>query len=164
MWLFVAQPLADLQKGREKLDTEASAAQLARVQLDRIRTLRAEQVRLGFDPSSQALSENKLEEGKQMNFLFEQMSGVARGVGISIRSFERAGQGLNSSGFAQLNLDTNFLQMISFLSALSQISIPLHISEFSARQTSRSLDKISFSLTISLPTFERDQQQLCSSF
>jgi hypothetical protein len=163
LWLFVAQPLAELDSRREKIATDASTAQLVRTRLGRVRSLRQEQTRLGFTPNAHVFSEKELEEGKHMNFLLEQMSGIARGVGISIRSFERAGQGLNSAGFAQVTLDTNFLQMISFLEALSQISVPVRITEFRAHQMSSSADKISFSLTISLPPFEPNQEQTCPS-
>ncbi len=161
MLLFVAAPLRELSNNREKQATEGLIAENARMHREKILALRAEFDSYGLHPDSDGGSVSGLDEDTRMNLLFEWLSHLANESGGSIRLFERAGQGLNIDGFAQVSLDTNFLQMNALLHALSNSVLPVHITEFSARQVSDSLDKISFSLTISLAVRERSHASIC---
>lgn len=159
--LFVAGPLMGLEDHREKRATGDLNVQAVRKQREKLISLRAELDRYGPHLNSQMLGVTVADKDVRMNLLFEQLGRLASESGVSIRSFERAGHGLNSDGFAQVSFDTNFLQMSTFVRALSEASVPFHVMEFSARQVRDSRDKISFSLIISLAALETLQASIC---
>lgn len=161
MLLFVAAPLRELSNDREKQATGDLIVETLRIHREKIRALRDEFDSYGLRHDSYGESMTSIDDDARMNLLFEWLSHLANETGTSIRLFERAGQGFNFDGFAQVSLDTNFLQMNDLLHALSQSALPVHVTEFSARQVSDSLDKISFSLTISLAVHERSHTSIC---
>lgn len=161
--VFIIRPLDQLEIAAERIASQSLSAKNAFTQRERMRALRLEERRYGLSEESRPFMFSELDESARMNLLFERVSWVAREVGISIRSFERAGHGLNLEGFAQVTIDTNFLQMNEFMLALSRLSMPLKIVEFRARRESGHADKISFSLDLSLPRLEGDQDLKCAS-
>lgn len=158
---FVMPPLIDLENHRQRRATGELIAEDARKQREKIISLRTELDRYGPQLNSQQPGVTVDDGDGSMNLLFKQLSRLAGEAGVSIRSFERAGQGFNFDGFAQVSFDTNFLQMTAFMSALSHASGPVHVAEFSARQASDSSDKISFSLTISLAALQGPRAPTC---
>ncbi len=160
-FLFVARPLKEIDNHRERRAIGDLNAEAARKQREKMISLRAELNRYEANPDLSRLSAMVADKEVHMNLLFEQLSSLASDSGISIQSFERVGQGLNSDGFVQVSLDTNFLQMSAFMSALAQASFPIHVLEFSARQSGDSPDKILFLLTISLAALQSSEASKC---
>jgi len=162
-FVCIISPLEQKRLVAERFASQSLSEQIAYTERERITALRVEERRYGVSEESRPFILSELDESTRMNLLFERVSGLAQEVGISIRSFERAGHGLNSEGFVQVTIDTNFLQMNDFIVALSRVSMPLQIVEFHARLENGYVDKISFSLALSLPSLELDQDLKCAS-
>ena len=156
--VFVVRPFDELQRRRNDQATQKSFRDAVGALNERIKVARSDVERYGPD----AKWRGAVTDDAFMNRVFDQISATASGVGASVHSFERAGQGFGSEGFARVSLDTNFLQMSQFLSALTELTLPVRVEEFEVTHESKSMDRILFSLVFSLTRVAQMEPSRCS--
>ena len=158
VFLFVAQPLAQLQSRRQEEADRVSARESMLVLRERGNRARAELHRYAPDVQSHG----SVVKDVLLNRLFDRATAMASELGVTVQLFERAGQGLDKDGFARVTFDTNFLQMAAFVDSLSRMSLPVKVEEFHASHNDKNSDMISFSLAFSVARVATIRQSQCS--
>jgi hypothetical protein len=156
--VFVVRPFEELQRRRSDQATRNNFRDAVGALNERIKVTRSDVDSYGPD----AKWRGAVTDDAFMNRVFDQISAKASGVGASVHSFERAGHGFGSEGFARVSLDTNFLQMSLFLSSLTELNLPVRVEEFEVSDESQSMDRILFSLVFSLTRVAPMEPSRCS--